>query len=126
MASPLRIVHVIESLGHGGAEQNLLSLLRRLPAPDYQHELVWLYDDTRLLEAFRPHVASLMPLQVSRRWQLPLAIARLAAHLRATRPDVVHVQLIRAQLVARLAAVLSATGLPVVTTWQNAFYDEQA
>jgi glycosyltransferase involved in cell wall biosynthesis len=126
MASPLRIVHVIESLGHGGAEQNLLSLLRRLPEPAYWHELVWLYDDNRLLEAFRPHVQSLVPLHVGARWQLPAAVARLTAHLRATRPHVVHVQLIRAQLVARLAAMLSATGLPVVTTWQNAFYDDNA
>jgi glycosyltransferase involved in cell wall biosynthesis len=123
---PLRVVHVTESLGHGGAEQNLLSLLRRLQPPAYEHELVWLYDDNRLLEDFRPHVSGLLPLHCSRTWHLPGAIARLALHLRAARPDVVHVQLIRAQLVARLAAALSGTGLPVVTTWQNAFYDDQA
>jgi glycosyltransferase involved in cell wall biosynthesis len=124
MTRPLDVLHVTDSLGHGGAEQNLLSLLRRLPRDRYRHHLAWIADDLRLLDAFRPHVDTLLPLGGDYSW---LGCARAALHLgawiRRHRPDVVHAQLIMAQLVARLAAF----GVrPVVTTWQNAWYDPRA
>jgi glycosyltransferase involved in cell wall biosynthesis len=122
---PLEVLHVIESLGHGGAEQNLLSVLRFLPAHRFRNHLAWLYDDERLLESFRPYVASLLPLRAHGRVGLFQATARLARWLRSQRPDVVHTQLVRAQLVGRAGARL-ARRLPVVTTWQNVFYADQA
>ncbi|HEX4462422.1 MAG TPA: glycosyltransferase [Polyangia bacterium] len=124
MSRPLDVLHVTDSLAHGGAEQNLLSLLRRLPRDRFRHHLAWIVDDLRLADSFRPLVDSMVPLGgdysvrgcahatvVLRRW--------IAQH----RPDVVHAQLITAQLVARAAALGRR---PVVTTWQNAWYDPNA
>lgn len=121
----LDVLHVTETLAHGGAEQNLLSIIRRLPPDRFRHHLAWLYDDDVLLEAFRPHVMSLVPLHASRGVGLVWATNRLARWMRRFRPDVVHAQLIRSEIVARVAA-LAAGRLPVVTTWQNTFYDDQA
>lgn len=124
-AKVLDVLHVTETLAHGGAEQNLLSIIRRMPSDRFRHHLAWLYDDDVLLEAFRPHVTSLVPLHASRGVGLLRATARLTRWMRRFRPDVVHTQLIRSEIVARVAA-LAAGRLPVVTTWQNTFYDDQA
>jgi glycosyltransferase involved in cell wall biosynthesis len=124
-SQPLDVVHVTETLAHGGAEQNLLSIIRRLPPERFRHHLVWLYDDEVLLESFRPHVTSLVPLHAKRGLGLAAVALRLANWLRHHRPNVVHTQLIRAEIVARVAAFI-AGGLPVVTTWQNTFYDDHA
>jgi glycosyltransferase involved in cell wall biosynthesis len=125
MAKPLDVLHVTETLAHGGAEQNLLSILRRLPRDRFRHHLAWLYDDDVLLEAFRPHVTSLIPLHAGRGLGLAVTTVRLIKWMRQNRPDVVHTQLIRAEIVGRVAA-FAAGRLPVVTTWQNTFYDDQA
>jgi glycosyltransferase involved in cell wall biosynthesis len=125
LGRPLRVLHVVESLGFGGAEQNLLSILRCLPADRFEHHLAWLYQDERLLEAFAPLVSAVVRLDGAGPLGLVRATARLTAWLRRHPVDVVHTQLVRAQLVGRTAAVLAGR-LPVVTTWQNVFYDDQA
>jgi glycosyltransferase involved in cell wall biosynthesis len=125
LGRPLRVLHVTESLAHGGAEQNLLSFLRRLPPERFQHHLAYLYPDETLVEKFRPHVASFVPLGAGRGPGLIKAALALRGWMRRHPIDVVHTQLLRAQLVARTAAWTAALGrVPVVTTWQNAFYDD--
>jgi hypothetical protein len=104
---PLEVLHVLESLGHGGAEQNLLSVLRSLSQDRFRNHLAWLYDDEKLLESFRPHVASLVPLRAHGRLGLLRAGARLTRWLRERHPDVVHTQLVRAQIVGRASANLA-------------------
>jgi L-malate glycosyltransferase len=116
----MRVLHVIDSLAEGGAEQNLLTLIRSLGPPDHEHHLAWLYADDRLLAAFAPHVASTLPLNAGRGWGLVGASRRLAEHIRRLRPDVVSAKLIRAQLVARSAAALA--GVPSVSTWECVSY----
>ena len=119
---PRRILHVIDSLGEGGAEQNLLTLVRNLRGPRCEHWLAWLYDDPNtLLEAFRPHVARLIPLHSEHGFGHLSTILQLSRTLRADPPDLVHGQLIRAQLVARAAATLAGR-IPTITTWQCVSY----
>ncbi len=122
---PLRVLHVIESLGHGGAEQNLLSLLRQLPREKFSHHLAWLRHDERLIDGFRPLVDSMIPLKAGPGLGLLAATARLRRWIRDHAPQVVHVQLVRSQIVGRIAA-LCAGRVPVVTTWQNVFYAKEA
>src|SRR5579864_8442534 len=124
MTRPLDVLHVTDSLGHGGAEQNLLSLLRRLPRDRFRHHLAWVVDHLALRDAFAPYVDTLVPLGGDYSVVgCARAAARLGSWIRRRRPDVVHAQLITAQLVARIAALGNR---PVVTTWQNAWYEPQA
>jgi len=111
----------MESFGEGGAEQNLLTLFRHFPAADVRNSVAWLYDNETLLDAFRPYAVDLVPLRATRGLGLVAAALRLAAYLRRQRPDLIHVQLIRPQFVARLAARL-AGNIPVITTWQCLSY----
>jgi len=122
---PLDVLHVVESLGQGGAEQNLLAFLRCLPEDRFRNHIAWLYDDTRLLESFRPHVNTLLPLGARGSKDLLAATLALAGWMRANRPSVVHAQLVMPQLAARAASLL-ARRPPVVTTWQSAFYVPEA
>ena len=46
----LEILHVVESLGHGGAEQNLLSQIRCMT--QHRHHLAWLGGDETLLKKY--------------------------------------------------------------------------
>jgi glycosyltransferase involved in cell wall biosynthesis len=123
-SSALEVLHVTEVLGHGGAEQNLLTFLRRLPRAGFRHHLAWLYEDERLVDAFRPHVVSMVPLHAGRNLGLLAAAARLARFIRHTQPDVVHAQLTRSMLVARMATAMTNT--PLVSTWQSVHYDQRA
>ena len=113
----------------GGAEQNLLSLVAELPSPGYRHHLAWVKPisegATEMGPAFAPYMASMIPLYEGARASLPAAPLRLARWLRGSRIDVIHAQLILPQLVAR-AASIAAGGVPVITTWQNAYYDDDA
>lgn len=124
MSRPLDVVHVTDSLAHGGAEQNLLSLLRHMPRDRFRHHLAWIFDDLRIADSFRPFVDSMIPLggDYSVRGCLRATVA-LRRWIAQHKPDVVHAQLITAQLVARAAALGQC---PVVTTWQNAWYDPDA
>ena len=117
----LRVLHVIDSLAEGGAEQNLLTLIRNLPSPDYEHHLAWLYPDERLLGAFAPYVASTFCAAAKGGWGLLGASHRLAQHVRQLRPNVVSAKLIRAQLSARIAAALAGR-IPLVSTWECVSY----
>jgi glycosyltransferase involved in cell wall biosynthesis len=121
---PLRVLHVIDSLAEGGAEQNLLTLVRNLPPPGFEHHIAWLYADDRLLAAFSPHVASSLALGAGRGVALLHATRTLAGHMRRLRPDVVSAKLIRAQLVARVAALLGGR-IPTVTTWECVSYTKE-
>jgi glycosyltransferase involved in cell wall biosynthesis len=123
MAS-LRVLHVIESLRPGGAEVNLASMVARLTPDRFEQHVAWLFSDSQLAERVGAHVAALHPLGLDGRRWLPRAVAGLVRIIRATGAEVVHAQLIRAQVAARIAAAV--TRVPIVTTWQNAFYDRAA
>jgi glycosyltransferase involved in cell wall biosynthesis len=122
---PIDVLHVIDSLGEGGAEHNLLSVIRRLPRDRFRNHVAWLHDRETLLPALRPHVASLVPLKALRsRRGLLGAAAELSAWMQRHRPNVVNAQLLMSHLVARIAA--RSAGVPQVTTWQNVIFDNAA
>src|SRR4051812_22558109 len=121
--TPLRILHVTDTLGEGGAEQNLLTLVQQLGQDQAVHGLAWLYDDEQLREAFRPHVATMVALRTGRHLGMLPAALRLARAVREFQPDLLHAKLVRAQLLARLAAQLAGR-IPVLSTWESLTYDK--
>src|SRR5690348_8964411 len=126
LSRPLRVVHVTDSLGQGGAEQNLLTVLRRLPPDRFEHHIIWLFERDELVPAFEPLTRSLHALHCRGPWALPLAVPVLARLIREIRPDVVHTQLLCAQIAARFATRCTRIPTGVVTTWQSTYYDTQA
>ncbi|MBI3088223.1 MAG: glycosyltransferase [Candidatus Omnitrophica bacterium] len=118
----VRIVHLIESLGVGGAERRLVSDLRWLDRRRYEHRVVYLTP----ADALRAEIEALgvptygLGMRGLRDWRSGLV--RLTARLRAWRPHVVHTQVFGADVYGRLAARLA--GVPaVVSTVQTMPYD---
>jgi glycosyltransferase involved in cell wall biosynthesis len=112
----MRVLHVIESMGRGGAERNTALLLAPLRALGVENRLVTLWPGRSYEERVAPY---------SERYELGLrpgrTLSALPALIRLARDvDFVHTQLTRASIVGRLAAV--ATGRPSVTTLHTTAY----
>ena len=100
------IVYVIDDLGMGGAQRQLVELVKSLPRDRYALHVISLSTEKC---AFEPVIRRLgVPLTViaqSGVWS-PRAFSALCRTLRAERPDVVHTWLFTADLYGRLAAWL--------------------
>lgn len=114
----MRILHVIESMGRGGAERHLANLMAPLAALGARNTIATLWPGTAYEDSVRPF-ATVHALDLPPRRALPAlpALVRLARNA-----DVVHTQLPWADITGRLAA--AATRRPCVTTLQTTWYDE--
>lgn len=109
----MRIVHVIDTLGPGGAEHSLLHVVTRWRA--HEHDVVALgpgYDLAPPLEAagVRVHRLGVHALE-----QLPLAAARVARLVRRRHADVVRGYLFLGGLTVALSAVGARAPLKIVS-----------
>jgi glycosyltransferase involved in cell wall biosynthesis len=103
------IIHVIYSLGRGGAETMLVKVIKSLP--EYQHVVITLDPDNRFgneLECTAYHC-----LRTPKPHQLPLAIWRLRKLINQYQPAIVHSHLFWPTIAARLATKRT---IPLVTT----------
>jgi glycosyltransferase involved in cell wall biosynthesis len=114
----LRVVHVIKSLGLGGAERLLVDGAVVAPRLGMRHEVVsFLPHKTALVEDLRVAGAPVTILPRKTSAQVVASAGALARHLRVVRAEVVHAHLPVACVVARIAARLA--GVPCVTTEHN-------
>jgi glycosyltransferase involved in cell wall biosynthesis len=115
----LKILHLINGFGAGGAERSLVELLPAYRAAGIEcsvaHLKSWTVgfgEEVNGLEIPISHLNGKSVLS----WTL--ALRRL---LHEDRPDLIHTSLFEADLVGRLAAV--GTGIPVLTSLVNTSYD---
>jgi glycosyltransferase involved in cell wall biosynthesis len=113
MPTPRKILFVIPGLRQGGAERQLLELMRRLPAR-FQSTLC-VYDGEQI------HYKDQLPPGEPRhvlgvRRMNPRGLRALAEVIRAERPDILHSYRDRANLWTRVALVAHGVRVPVVIT----------
>lgn len=104
---PIRITHVVFALGVGGLETGLINLLRRLRAPDFEHQILCMKDLGANTEAAREAGAS-VELVGSLEGANRGIIWALRRRIRHFRPHIVHSRnfgTVDAILAARLAGV---------------------
>lgn len=121
----LHLLHVIDSMGRGGAERQVAQLARYLASRGVRQSLVMLYRDDALVPELEsvgvrclrlgfPHrTASLAPL-----------LPALLRSMRRLAPTVVSTQLVSSDILGRIAA--SICRVPVISTWQNVTYAPHA
>jgi glycosyltransferase involved in cell wall biosynthesis len=114
----MKVLHVITGLEGGGAERQLVYLLRGSTGGQIHHEVVSLLDGGVYEQDVRATGAELHTLNLARNRLSPLALLRLASLIRRRRPDIVQTWLYHADLIGLLAARL-AGGAPVVWTLRS-------
>ena len=96
----MKIVHVIASLGMGGAETMLGLLAERQAADGHDVSIVMLLDKREIHVPQDVNVMAISP--AGRSWtSYPAAVWRLACTLRRLRADVVHAHMLHANLASR-------------------------
>lgn len=119
MSRPIVLLHVIPTLGLGGAERFLVDLCRALPAHRYRIIVATVSGEGPRADDLRQAGIEVFPLRVRSHWQLS-AVLRLARFMRQQRVDIVHTHLFVGEFFGRLAAKLA--GVPVaISTAQNAY-----
>lgn len=109
----MRVLHIITSLGVGGAEQQLRLLLRHLPA---ESDVVALADLGPVADGLRADGVRVLHLGMRGNRDLR-ALPRLAKLIRAGDYDLVHTHLYRACLYGRIAARVA--GVPAVVATEH-------
>lgn len=119
---PLRVLHLLETLGRGGAERNLVNVLRHLPPGE--HALCYLSppDDyaAELVEAGIP----VRCLGLHRPADLGRALYHLRQELLRGDFQLLFTQVFAADILGRLGGVLA--GVPVLSAVQTSAYEPEA
>lgn len=120
VAKPLRILHLFVSLPVGGAENLLLSILRRLDPTHYESEVCTLGKKGVLATQVEALGVPLVELGLMRGGGgRGRAVRALAELLRRERIDLLHAHLYHANLIGRLAA--RRAGIPCVVSIHNTY-----
>ena len=116
----IRILHIIESLGPGGAERALLTNLTFLDKDKFYNVVAYLYKDEFFLSDLKEIRIKAYPLSLKNIYQPFAAISGLVKIIKSEKIDIVHTNLFGADIYGRIAAKLA--GVPVVTTLHNLGY----
>jgi glycosyltransferase involved in cell wall biosynthesis len=118
----MKIVHLITTLGVGGAEKHLLWLGAGQTARGHSVHVIYLKGDGELGDAFRQAGLSVEQVPMPGLAGAPVALGRLVDALRRVDPDVVHTHLLKADMLGALA-VSKAGDAVLVSSKHN---DERA
>jgi glycosyltransferase involved in cell wall biosynthesis len=102
-----KLLHIIESLGVGGAEQLVVGIINGLDG--YEHHLIILNEPDHL----RAHISKehfYLNLRIETKWDLVMAVKKVKRYIREHKIEIVHSHLYRANILSRLAV---PDGIPV-------------
>lgn len=106
-AKRLKIIHIITSLGVGGAEKSLLKLLKDLPREEFESEVMCLTKFEKVGLELQAIGIPVRTLDLSRGSVSVAAFFRLSKWLRKANPDVVQTWMYHADLMGGIAAVFA-------------------
>jgi glycosyltransferase involved in cell wall biosynthesis len=123
MPRKFRIVHLIETLGYGGAERLLCTNLTYLDRDSFDHVVVYLFDTAPLQREIEALGVRCIGLQLRNHRNWPLALWMLRRQLKALAPDLLHTNLVRADIYGRIVG--RSLGIPVICTiHESPYYPE--
>jgi glycosyltransferase involved in cell wall biosynthesis len=122
---PVRVAHLIEALGPGGAERLLYTNLKHLdPARFHSTVLTVFPHATHWAEPIRRLGVEIVSLDCRSYRDLPAGVMRLSSWLRRERPHILHTHLWAASIAGRLAGWTSR--VPVISSIHNPDYEPEA
>ncbi len=121
---PLRIFHIITTLGRGGAERQLVNLVRNMDRARYEHVVCYLQPPADFAAEIERAGLTVIGLNIRHKWPWLTAPAKLMSHLRTHRPDIIQTWLFEADVSARLMRLLGNTG-PIINTLHLTSYEPE-
>lgn len=123
--NPLRVAHLIETLGPGGAERLLYTNLKHFDPDQIQSTVITVFPHaTHWQEPIRELGVPVVSLNCRSARDIPKGVGRLRTWLRANETDVIHSHLWAANIIGRVAGRLSK--VPVVSSVHNPDHEPQA
>jgi glycosyltransferase involved in cell wall biosynthesis len=121
----VHVVHLIETLGPGGAERLLYTNLKHFDPERVRSTVVTVYPyNTHWVEPITELGVPVVSLECHSTRDIPKGVSRLRTWLRTNQPDLVHSHLWAANIIGRIAGRL--TGIPVVSSVHNPDHEPQA
>ncbi|HEY6805817.1 MAG TPA: glycosyltransferase [Pyrinomonadaceae bacterium] len=119
----IRVLHVITTLGRGGAERQLVNLVCNTRADEFEHTVCYLNPPGDFAGELEDDGHTVKFLNVSHRWPWVFAPFRLRAVLREHKPDIIQTWLLEADLAARLTTLTKP--VPIVNTLHLTTYEPE-
>ena len=121
----IHVVHLIDSLGPGGAERLLYTNLKHFDPERVRSTVVTVYSHAgHWQQPITELGVPVVSLDCRSTRDVPKGVRRLRAWLRANQPDLVHSHLWAANVIGRIAGRL--TGVPVISSVHNPDHEPQA
>lgn len=118
----MRVLHVIESLGRGGAEQSLATLLPELARQGVTVGVLVRSCPMDLAPQIEAHGIKVTRLAPRHRWNLIGMAHEIATHARCQKADIVHAHLYFPAVTTALMKILRLITLPTCVTFHNLAY----
>lgn len=120
----IHILHVLTSLGRGGAERHIVDLAANMDRDEFRHTVCYLRPPDTLAAEMRAVGVAVIGLELPGKHPFLSAATRLLPILRSHRPDVIHTETYDADISARLVR-LAGNRTPIVTSIGNLAYEPE-
>ena len=120
----IRVLHVITTLARGGAERQLVNLVRNTGGAEFAHVICYLHPPSDFAAELEAAGHEVICLNLPRKWPWLFAPARLVPLLRAQRPDLIQTWLFEADMSARLSTLIGPR-IPIINTLHLTTYDAE-
>jgi len=120
---PIRVLHLITTLGRGGAERQLVNLVCNTRPEEFEHVVCYLHPPGDFSEELRQAGHEAVCLNLPRRWPWLFAPLRLMPTLHKYQPDIIQTWLLEADLAARFSTLTSS--IPIVNTLHLTTYEPE-
>src|SRR5215204_3470693 len=120
---PIRVLHVITTLGRGGAERQLVNLVCNTSADEFEHLVCYLTPPGDFAVELKEGGHLVTCLDVPKQWPWLFAPFRLIPVLRKHKPDIIQTWLLEADLAARLSTLNRS--IPIVNTLHLTTYEPE-
>ena len=120
----IRVLHVITTLGRGGAERQLVNLVRNTAGAEFAHIVCYLHPPGDFASELAAAGHEVVCLHLPRKWPWLFAPVRLVPLLRARRPDLIQTWLFEADISARLST-FTGPRIPIINTLHLTTYDAE-
>ncbi|MCK4463361.1 MAG: glycosyltransferase [Candidatus Omnitrophica bacterium] len=116
----IKILHIIESIARGGAEYNLLNVLKCIDKDIFYNKILYLYKKDDLSEDFKNAGIDVECIGMKDVYDFKKGLSSIMKNIRRHNYDMIHTQLFGSNIYGRTAAFF--THKPVITTLQNPDY----